>query len=239
MGKLFLSELLKIRKTSIWLLLFVSPLLSTFLGLFDIPADSPTPWLERLSIMTLVHALLFFPLLTGVFSAFVCRYEHIGGGWKQLLSLPVSRSKVYIVKFLIVAGMLAITQALFLVGLLFIGYVKGFPHPIPWEPILKSVVGGWIACLPLAALQMLVSIGWSSFAAPMALNVIFTIPNILVANSEQFAPYYPWIQPFLAMLPKDDNSGFNVSQETLYMVIVGSFVVFFVWGIRYLQRKEI
>ncbi|WP_141430924.1 ABC transporter permease [Bacillus sp. 03113] len=238
MVKIFRSEFLKMKKSTIWLLIFISPILASLTIAFGDQED----WSYAYAIMTLVHAVLFLPLLTGVFSAFVCRFEHIGGGWKQLLALPVSRRNVYIVKLLIVFGLLAITQILFLLGLMLVGHVRHYSGDIPWEMILKGLIGGWIACMPLAALQLYVSVAWSSFAAPLAVNVIFTLPNILIVNSEKYAPFYPWAQPFLAMTPSSGGEGimnFNVSSETLFIVIIGGFLLFFLSGLVYFQRKEI
>lgn len=244
MGTLFQSEFLKLRKSAIWLLIFVSPLLTMLIGAGELPFlpdEDQDKWEMTLGIMAIGHAILFLPLLTGVFSSFVCRYEHVGGGWKQLLSLPVSRRHVYFVKLLVVSLLIAATQVLFLVGLLIIGSVKGFSFDIPWTTILASLVGGWLACLPLIALQLFASIAWTSFAAPLALNVIFTIPNILIVNSERFGPYYPWAQPFSMMMPSS-SGGFvalNASIETLFIVILGSFVLFLASGLVYFIRKEI
>lgn len=244
MGKLFRSEFLKLRKSSIWLLIFVSPILSLllgFAGLSEMPDIGQQQWTAALGMMTISHAILFLPLLTGIFSSFICRYEHAGFGWKQLLSLPVSRKNVYLAKFMIVSFLIAFTQILFVMGLFLIGWIKGYPADIPWSTISTSVIGGWIACLPLIALQMFVSVAWSSFAAPLAINVIFTIPNMLIVQSEKFGPYYPWSQPFLMMMP-DLAEGFgalNVSMETLFIVIIGSFVLFIGSGLGYFMRKEI
>jgi hypothetical protein len=208
---------------------------------FGESAEAPHEWLLTLSYMVFVHGLLFLPLLTGVFSAFVCRYEHTGGGWKQLLAMPVSRGKVYLAKFLIVAGLLLTTQLLFAAGFIFAGIANGYEPSIPWEMIGTSILGGLVACLPLAALQLFVSAAWSSFAAPLAINVIFTLPNILVINSEDFGPYYPWAQPFLAMMPSAENDfgALNMSPETLLFVIAGSFLLFFASGFTYFLRKEV
>ncbi|MEK4715773.1 ABC transporter permease [Sporosarcina sp. FSL K6-5500] len=244
MGKLVQSEFLKLRKSSIWMLIFVSPILSVLLGLSELselPDIEQHQWTATLGIMTISHAILFLPLLTGIFSSFVCRYEHIGGGWKQLLSLPVSRKDVYLVKILIVSLLIAATQILFIMGLFLIGWINGFSADIPWGTISTSVIGGWIACLPLIALQMFVSVAWTSFAAPLAVNVIFTIPNMLVVNSEEFAPYYPWAQPFEMMMSNSGESfgALNVSPITLFTVILGSFVLFLGAGFVYFLRKEV
>ncbi|MGA8942775.1 MAG: ABC transporter permease [Thermoactinomyces sp.] len=238
MGRIFRAEFLKLRKSSIWLLIFVSPALAALIGLLKAPEQEQ--WILMLITMTSTHAVLFLPLLTGVFSAFVCRFEHMGGGWKQLLSLPIPKARVYGAKYLIVLLLIAATQILFLFSLLLVGWMRGFPSDIPWEAIFTSITGGWIACMPLAALQMLVSVAWSSFAAPLALNVILTLPNILVVNSKDFGPYYPWAQPFLAMMPNSNNDfgALNIPLETLFIVIFGSLLLFLIPGFIYFTKKE-
>lgn len=241
MTGIFRSELLKLRKSPIWTLVLVSPVLSTLVGLMSPVESGMNPWIQSLTFMVMLHGLLFLPLLAGIFAAFVCRYEHAGGGWKQLLALPVTRKSVYFVKFGIVLGLLAITQLLFFAGLMAVGVIKVYEEPIPWETILQCALGGWAACLPLAALQLAVSVVWSSFAAPLAVNVIFTLPNILVANSETYASYYPWVQPFLAMIPPSMGGfgEFVVPLDTLFLVIFVSFSVFFASGLAYFTRKAV
>jgi len=198
-------------------------------------------WTAILGIMTISHAILFLPLLTGVFASFICRYEHANGGWKQLLTLPVSRRHLYMVKLLLIMVLIGMTQLLFVAALLFLGWQKGFTADIPWSIIASSIAGGWMACLPLMALQLFVSVAWSSFAAPLAINVIFTIPNMIIINSERFGPYYPWAQPFLLMMPDSSESfiALNTSAVTLLAVVLGGFAVFFVTGYSYFMRKEI
>ncbi|WNQ11303.1 ABC transporter permease [Paenibacillus aurantius] len=244
MIRLIRSEWLKIRRSVLWLLLVISPVLAGFIGYAETRGLDRTrdfPWIEALVIMTTLHAMLFLPLLTGVYSALLCRYEHAGGGWKQLLTLPVTRTQVYLVKFVFVMGLLAATQVLFLVVLLLVGWIQGGGGTIPWEELLLSIGLGWLACLPLAALQLAVSTAWSSFAAPLAVNVIFTIPNLLVANSKDYAPFYPWAQPLLAMMPRSgfDFGAFTLSSATLFTVIGVSFAVFFAGGWAYFSRKAV
>ncbi|WP_187695444.1 ABC transporter permease [Oceanobacillus piezotolerans] len=244
MVRLLRTELLKLRKSSIWLLIFVSPFLSLLVGLGETTAGLPEEeyWLTTYQWMSFPHAALFLPLLTGVFSAFVCRYEHVGGGWKQLAALPVSRGKLYLAKLLVVCLLIFYTQILLVAGLFSVGQWKEFQVAFPWETVAIGAFSGWLACLPLIALQMLVSVSWSSFAAPMAVNVIFTLPNILILNSETYGPYYPWAQPFLAMMPHTETESFralHISMETLFIVILGSLMLFLFAGFTYFIRKEI
>ncbi|MGG3926832.1 ABC transporter permease [Metabacillus fastidiosus] len=236
------SDILKMRKTNIWLLLFISPSLAFSTGLVTEKEQGiPNDWVFYLLIMTIAHSILFLPLIIGVFTSFVCRYEHQNGGWKQLLSLPVSRTHVYLSKFLIVTFLITINQLLFIVSLFIISLIKGFADPIPVDIILKTALGGLMASLPLIAFMLLISMAWSSFAAPLALNVIFTLPNIMVANSEKYAPFYPWVQPFLTMMPKDEGpwGGFFVSIESIIFPIIGGFILFFISGLLYIKKKAV
>lgn len=236
------SERLKMSKSHLWLLTLASPALALLIGILAQPPHDAPAYAVLLTSMSVFHALLFLPILTGVFSSFICRYEHVGGGWKALLALPVSRASVFISKFLIVAALLALTQLIFLGCFIIASNIHGIEEPFPWAMLIRSVFGGWIACLPLAALQLGVSLRWSSFAAPLVINVIFTVPNILVVNSDKIRPYYPWAQPIQAMMPSSSNAfgslGF-ISFESLMITVVGSFVLFFAAGLMYFNRQEI
>ncbi|MDQ0494587.1 ABC transporter permease [Paenibacillus brasilensis] len=236
--RLLSVERMKMAKSPVWLLALVSPALAVLVGLLANPGGN---WLLLLSAMLTMHALLFMPMLTAVFGSLVCRFEHGGGGWKQLLSLPLSRTSLYAAKLTIIMALVGLTQLLFGGALLGVGAVQDMNGPIPWAVIAQSLLAGWVACLPLAALQLMVSFLWSSFAAPLALNFVFTVPNILIAKSQTYAPYYPWVQPLLAMMPsgRDNFGAFMVPADTLMTVILGSFVVFLFAGLTVFRYKEI
>lgn len=241
-ARVFAVELMKTRRSLVWLLVLIGPLLTSLQMITINPAnqaDGMNEWGMLYSYSIIQYAVLFLPLLAGVLSAFICRFEHLNGGWKQVLALPVSRSYVYLSKLLLVASLLAVTQLLLLVLFLLAGTVKGISDPIPWDVLLKSITAGWIATLPLAAVQMWVSVIWRSFGAPLALNVVLTLPAILVANSEKYGPFYPWAQPLLAMSQQEGDVFFNVSLETLFFVIIGGFIIAFIGGWWTFVRRDV
>lgn len=235
------SERLKMSKSYVWLLVIGSPVLALVPGLLADNEGQRMTWELLLYVMSIMHAMLFLPVLSGIFAALICRYEHQDGGWRLVLSLPVTRLSVYLSKYVMVIGLLAAVQLTFLVMVLGMGLYRGASTPIPWSFLLSSVFGGYVACLPLAALQLAISQGWSSFGAPLALNVSLTIPNMLIANSSTYGPYYPWVQPMLAMMPYADDSfgAFNLPLETLMMVVGGSWLVFFTAGLISFYRKAV
>lgn len=235
------SEWFKLRKSKIIFIIFVGPLIGLFLGLVtnlgnDVAVNE---WYLSLLSMNLTYALLFLPLITGVLASVICRYEHQSGGWKQLLALPVTRGKVFIAKFILLMLLVFVIQLLYLGAIYAVGMIKGYTDPFPIEIVWKSIVGGWVATFPLVALQLWMSIAFKSFAAPFAVNVIFTLPSILAVNSERFGPYYPWAQPFEMMYIGGPSDVFFVPWEQLLTVVGGSFILFFVGGLMYFQRKMI
>ncbi|MFY0759515.1 ABC transporter permease [Metabacillus dongyingensis] len=238
MMQLLSAELLKLRKTKVLSLLFVSPLFAGVLGFKLGQIEGiPNEWLSPLLIMVPAHALILLPLMIGILTSFLCRYEHLQGGWKQLLSLPVSRVSVFMSKWLMITLLILINQLLFMTAWILVGAVKGYSDPFPADIFIKLLTGGFLGALPLAALFLWVSMAWTSFAAPLALNVIFTLPNIMIINSEKIGPYYPWAQPFLAMMPQ--NEGFFITEISFYLSIACGFVCFFTGSFFYIKNKAV
>ncbi|MBA2175213.1 ABC transporter permease [Halobacillus locisalis] len=241
MKPLLKSEWIKIRNTKIWWLLTFSPLLVGITGMtMPMPEEGPQ-WVFLLSTGVSIHALLFLPLMVAVFSAYICRYEHQHNAWKQLFTMPVSRRHVFMAKYVIVALVIAVNQCLFFLTYFGVGFTRGLEGAIPWDYLFRSLAGGWVATLPLAALTLWVALVWSSFAAAITVNVILTMPNMFVVNSETFGPLYPWAQPFLMMLPQSEGimGGFFVSVESMMVAVIGGFLVFFIGGLTSIHRKVV
>ncbi|MCT6923702.1 ABC transporter permease [Metasolibacillus sp.] len=236
------SEWFKLRKSKITALLLVGPLVALLVGVsLNLQMeDGVNEWFLAMMFMNFTYALLFLPLITGVLAGTICRYEHQAGGWKQLLALPVSRGRVFSAKYVLLILLVLVIQLLYLAAIYAVGTVRGFTAPFPIEIVWKSIVGGWVATLPLVALQLWLSAAFKSFAAPFAINVIFTLPTIFAINSEKIAPYYPWAQPFSMMyIGGDTEDIFFIPWEQLLTVVGGSFLLFFLCGYIYFQRKTV
>lgn len=236
------SEWFKLRKSKVLSLLLVAPLIGLLGGLAgSIPGmEGINEWYGKIVMMNFSYGVLLLPLITGVFAAVICRYEHQEGGWKQLLALPVTRGNVYLAKFLVLILMMLVMQLLYLGSIYLVGTIGAITDPFPMDIVWKSILGGWVATFPLIALQLWLSLIFNSFAMPFAINVIFTIPNILVLNSEKFSPFYPWSQPFLMMnIGGSAEDFFFVPWEQVLTAVGGSFLLFFIAGYFYLQRKAV
>lgn len=243
MTGLLRAELFKLRKSGVAAVVVAAPFL-VFLSALMRPAFTDNAevneWLLSAMMAALSYGLLILPMSTALLAGMVCRFEHQAGGWKQLFGLPVARGQVYAAKFGVLALTVMVMQVLFLVGLYAAGLLAGITDPFPWVIIWKSALGGWVATLPLLALQLWLALLWRSFAAPFTVNVIFTLPTILAVNSAKVGPYYPWAQPFNMMVP-GGNPGdvFFVPWEQVLVVVGGSFAVFALLGYVTFARKAV
>lgn len=237
------SEWYKLRKSKIAAIVLAGPVLGLLIGLSaNMVPDGVkiNQWYLTMISMNLTYGLLFLPLITGVLAGLICRYEHQAGGWKQLLALPVTRGSVFLAKYSLLMMIVLVIQLCFLGAIYAVGLINDFSDPFPMTIVWKSILGGWIATFPLVALQLWMSVMWKSFAAPFAVNVIFTLPTILAVNSERFGPYYPWAQPFSMMYVDGQDQGvFSFPWEHVLTVVGGSFVIFFLFGYLYFQRKAV
>lgn len=221
-----------------WQTILSVPLIAVLFAVISFTTSDQSSWMRLYYQLFNMHGMLLLPLMAALTVAYLCRFEHEQDNWKQFLSQPLTRWQVYNCKFLLSIMAIGTIQILMFLSFLLLGIVLGVEGEIPFEILLKGVFGGWVATLPLIALQLWVSSAWKSFAGAMTINVIFTIPAILIAQSGDFGPYYPWAQPFLAMFPQQDASSmFYVPFITLFAVIGGSFLLFYIAGIVQFNRR--
>src|SRR5690625_1994906 len=120
--KLLQTEWFKLRKTNIIVIILSAPLLVFLMGLtmdtFDRFGDMEVnKWIITVLMINLPYALLLLPLISGVVASLVCRYEHQADGWKQLLTLPVSRGNVFFTKYVVVIMIVLVIQMFYLVAI--------------------------------------------------------------------------------------------------------------------------
>lgn len=242
-GRVLATEWQKLRPTGVWVPVLAAPAMTVLIGAVErgIYASGQTshlPWLTVYAAVVHLYAVLFLPLLAGILASLCCRIEHLAGGWKQLFALPVTRTAIYAAKFVYVLLFLALAQALVLLGVWMDGViVLHLSAPFPWTLLTKGVIGGWVATVPLAALQLWVATWWKSFAEPFALNVVCTIPATAIIGSSTFAPIYPWSHPMLAMLPGAHGT-FSLTTETATTLLVAG-MVFIVGGWLHFATRDL
>ncbi|MBO1005029.1 ABC transporter permease [Pseudogracilibacillus auburnensis] len=242
MKNILFVERLKLKRSRLWLLYLIGPLLGVFLAyinffknydLFMQPGDNA--WIEAWTQVALFMGPFVLPILVGIYTALVCRSEHVGGGWKQLLALPIKHSEIFLGKFLTVVKMVVITMIILLIFFIGFGYVKGVEGSLPIFTIFGFMIRGILACLPLILLQLIISIKAKTFGIPLAVSIVFTLPAIIVASTP-LGQIYPWTQPMLAMSPEDESP--IQSYFLFYTLLIGTFIVLLIYGLRNFTKRD-
>lgn len=242
MKDILFVEQLKLKRSKMWLIYIIGPLLGVFLAyinffknydLFMSPGDNA--WIEAWTQVALFMGPFVLPILVGVYAALICRGEHVGGGWKQLLALPVSHSKIFLGKFLSIVRMIIITMFILMIFFVGFGYLKGMEGSLPVITLLGYMIRGILACLPLIVLQLIISIRSKTFGIPLAVTIVFTLPAIIAASTS-LGQFYPWTQPMLAMSPEDESP--IQSYFLFYSLLIGTFFVLLVYGLRNFAKRD-
>ncbi|MGN9867126.1 ABC transporter permease [Bacillus swezeyi] len=236
------AERLKLKRSKMWVLYVLAPFISVILAytnfrnnykLFVQPGDNE--WVEAWTQIAVFMGSFVLPILVGIYAAFVCRGEHVGGGWKQLLAQPVLRSQVFFAKSVMVAVMVAVTMSILWILFILFGFLNGLKGGLPFFTILGYVVQGSIACLPLIVLQLIISSRYKTFGIPLAVSIGFTLPSILAANTP-LGQIYPWTLPMLGMSPPDESP--IDSYPLFYSVLIVLFVLVTAFGVRNFSRRD-
>jgi hypothetical protein len=200
------AELLKLKRTLAFRMVFVMPLLVALLQFFALwrsrkfGADFKL-WETLPTNMLGIWAVFMMPLLITLETALLNGIEHGDRQWKHLLALPVPRHTVYLAKF-IVAQALNAASTLFLCVLTVLAGLAimqlrpelAGSGPVPYARLARHAALVWLAAWLIVAIHTWVSIRWSGFAVALGTGICGTF-FALFAASASVGKYYPWLLP--------------------------------------------
>lgn len=238
------AELLKLKRTLAFRMIFVAPLLVALLQFFialnqrRIPADFKL-WEAVFRNSLSVWAIFMLPLLITLETALLTGIEHSEKQWKHLLALPIPRYTIYTAK-LLMALLLALLSTLVLCGLLVLtGYVLLGVRPAyasalgpDYRWLLQHAVLLWLAAWLIIALHTWISIRWASFTVALGAGVAGTF-FALFAASARIGKYYPWLLPVNTM---NIVTGEQRSQLALLLGVGGGVVVALLGCLEFVRR---
>jgi hypothetical protein len=200
------AELLKLKRTLAFRMIFVLPFLVALLEFFIVwrtrkfaPGFDLWDTLPKNSLQ--IWAVFMMPLLITLETALLNGIEHSDKQWKHIFALPVPRSSVYFAKF-IVALVLIFASTMILSALTIAAGVAGThirpelanSGPIPFGWIAKYTTLVWIAGWLIIAIHTWISIRWSGFPIALGAGIGGTF-FALFAASASLGKYYPWLLP--------------------------------------------
>ena len=115
------AELMKCRRSPVWLAFVVLPLFPAILGTVNYLGNLEvlkSQWYSLWTQHVLFASLFFLPAQLGVFCAWQWRLEHTDHNWNQAMTAPVPARDLYLAKLVLAAGVSFLAQAA--IGALFV-----------------------------------------------------------------------------------------------------------------------
>lgn len=213
MARIIASELIKIKRKMILFLVFLGPF--GVIALEAVNFGVRYDWLTgvykddlwkgligEVSMLSVPSILIGFTILTSM----VANIEHQTNAWKQLLSLPISKTKVYTGKVLLTVILLLVSCSLLMAGTIILGLALKFGTSIPLFYLFKMCFYPFLASLPLLALQIWLAITMKNQAIPLTVGIVGTIISMYAAALPDWMPWKwslllnEWGKPFYSVI---------------------------------------
>jgi hypothetical protein len=206
------AELLKLKRTLAFRVIFVLPFFIALLQFFviwrtkKIPADFNL-WQGHVTNSFQIWAIFMMPLLIALETALLNGIEHADRQWKHLFALPVPRHSIYFSKFIVAAGLILASTLVLALLTVIVGVVATSLRPelaaasssvsarsVPLLWIAKLALEVWLASWLIIAIHTWISMRWAGFPIPLGAGIGGTF-FALFAASAAIGKYYPWLLP--------------------------------------------
>lgn len=213
-GKLVMTDFLKIKRKGFWFLTVLGPLGVVALQIVNygvrkdyLLQQSEDDWgyyLLNVSSFTPLALVLGIAILT----SFMASIENETNAWKQLISLPVSKWSVYLSKFTVLACLLFVSSFLLMLFTAFYGITLDLGETIPYFELFQYSFYPYFAALPNLALQLWLATVSHNQGIPITMGIL----GVILTYSAYYLPdWMIWKWPYLM----------NESNEPLMNVMLG------------------
>ena len=200
------AELLKLKRTLAFRVIFVLPFLVALLEFFIVVRTKKFPatfnlWQTLPANSLQVWAVFMMPLLIALETALLNGIEHSDRQWKHIFALSVPRHAVYFAKFVVAQALIFISTFFlsFLTVIVGLAAIQFRPElassgPVPFVSIAKTTGMVWLASWLIISIHTWISMRWSGFPIPLGAGIGGTF-FALFAASAAIGKYYPWLLP--------------------------------------------
>lgn len=188
---MFRAELIKLKRSSTWIIALILPLLAVVTGSINLANNTKAlsaGWASFTSQVVLFYGLLFYSMGISLLAATVWRMEHRGTNWNLLLTTTAQPLRLALAKIGVILVPVALMQVVLVAGTALSGVlVLKLDGPFPWQFALVGAIA-IVAALPLIAMQSLLSMLLKSFATPVALCLVGCVIGVAAVTSTALRP---------------------------------------------------
>jgi hypothetical protein len=191
-------------------------------------------------------AIFFLPLGAILSTTLIAQIEYKNNTWKQLHTLPLSYTTIFFAKLLVIIVLMLQFFVLFNIGIyLSVAIpwlvVPGVPYPaapMPYMHFLRENGFFFLDCLPIVALQYLMSLRFKNFLVPVGLGFVFWVGS-LAALSWKFGYVIPYTYTMYNYLMSGVETKAVMPTVDIHLLAAAYFVVITIVSyVLYITNKE-
>jgi len=177
-------------------------------------------------------AIFFLPLGAILSTSLIAQIEYKNNTWKQLHTLPVSYTTIFLSKLAVILALMALFFTLFNLGIglaavvpyLLIGETH-WPTGAPVWAFLHDDLLYFADCLPIVALQYLLALRFKNFLVGVGLGFVFWV-GAIASVSWKFGYLIPYTYTMFHYLAGAENSRAAIPGANIHMLAIIWFMVF-------------
>jgi|APTNR8051073442_1049403.scaffolds.fasta_scaffold00694_12 hypothetical protein len=248
------SEWLKTRRSlAAWLVIlggFFIPLIMLTARLLypdRLPGDSAAPdfWEAFFGKCWQMMALFLLPMGVVLATTLLAQLEFRNNTWKQLHTTPQYLTTIFFSKLAVILLMMLQFLILFNIGIILAGFlphaIYGVPFPkeaFPVEFFLLKNTWFFVDCLPIVALQYLISLQFKNFMIPLGAGIGLMVAS-LIALEWEYGYFIPYTYCPYNFFELRKVAGIGQQGVNFHLWALGYFVLFTVLSyVLYITKKE-
>lgn len=249
MVNLLYTELLKLRRSYMFIIsligAFVAPFLDYIMYYQYKKEKSVNVSINEFADQTNMFVMILIgTMLYGLIATYLFNREYEEDTLKNLLTIPVNRTKLVFSKMILLFGWIEILSIFAVVLTIIFSFLGGFKG-ITIENILSIVkdfiLGGAISFL-LTMPVILITLLFKNYVPSIVFTIFVTIGSVIILNSEKVV-FYPWGSAYMLVTSKVSLEELTKAAETsIYtplIVILLTFIVSLISTISFFRKQDI
>jgi hypothetical protein len=239
MTRVFLAEILKLRRSLVLLVAMTPPIMVFALATMVIATGhAADEWSMHIASSAALWSYFLLPMSVIGLTALQAQIEHGPSTWAHTLALPVPRWQIFSAQAVLSAVLVAIVSAMVAIAAILAAMLAGALAPehamigaIPWDLALRFYTQMFLASGLLMAIQWTLAMQFNSFAVPVSIGIGGTFVAI-AATGARSGLYFPWLMPVNVMASDPDRA--------IFVVLLGALggILMFAAAIAWFGRRD-
>ena len=201
--------------------------------------DGKGAWMIHFGSLMTNMQMFLLPMGVILASSLITQMEFKNNTWKQLHTTPQSLTTIFLSKFTVIALMTAKFFLFFNLGIIISGLIPSLifngrmpEETFPWKFFIEENTYVFMACLPIIAIQFLISLQFKNFLVAIGIGLVGLIGTLIgLGNWDQL-----YVSPYSYVLANAQNINFGMNLHGS-SIIYFSFIMLISY-VLYIKKKE-